>query len=115
MDPRFVRLLAIAEFLLALGVVFIAWPQIGGQNHVDLIDWYWKALLGGLIALAVARATLAAVAEDSAWNRRLLGWILVIVVTVVAMGFATYDAHLNEPADDSVEMGEDDSGAVRSL
>ncbi len=115
MDPRFVRLLAIVEFLLAIGVVFVAWPQIGGQNHLDLIDWYWKLPLGVLFSLAVVRATLAAIAGDRPWNRRLLAWMLVMTVTLVAMGLATYDAHLNEPADEGVEMGADDPGAVRSL
>lgn len=115
MDPRFVRLLAIAGFFLAFGVVFIAWPQIGGQNHVDLIDWYWKLTLGVFFSLAVVRSALAAVADERPWNRRLLAWLLVVLITGAAMGLATYDAHLNEPADEGVDMGTEDPGAVRSL
>ena len=57
------RLAYATQFLIALIAVFVLWSQVGGQRHLDLMPWYFKLGLGGGAALAVVKATAAAVAE----------------------------------------------------
>lgn len=115
MDPRLLRLLGIGLFLAAFGMLFVAWPQIGGQEHLDLIEWYWKLVLGIVFALSVAKAATAAAREEKPWNGRLASWLLMVILTALAMGFFTYQAHLQEPADETMDLGEEDPGIPRSL
>ena len=68
------RLAYVALFLLALIAVFAAWSQVGGQNHLDMLPWFWKLALGAGVAFAATRATAAAVAEKDAWNSRSRRW-----------------------------------------
>jgi drug/metabolite transporter (DMT)-like permease len=116
MDSRLLRLLSIGLFLAAFGVVFLAWPQIGGQDHVDGVSWSWKLLLGLLFAFSVAKAATAAARDESPWNARLISWILMVALTVAAMGYLTYQAHLNEPdEEESMDLREEDAGTPRAL
>ena len=115
MDPRLIRFLCILEFVVCFGVVFVAWPQIGGQEHLDLTEWGWKLTLGVMFSLAVSKATAAAVAGEKPWNARLIAWLLTLAITVIAMGLVTYQAHLNEPADEPVEMDQEEPGVTKSL
>ena len=114
MDPRLLRFIYICEFFLCLLVVFIAWPQIGGQMHIDLIDWQYKLLAGAMFSFAAVRATMAGCAAEQPWNARLSGWFIVVLLSMLAMGVLTYNAHLNEPPDDQ-ELHMEDSPEPRNL
>jgi drug/metabolite transporter (DMT)-like permease len=115
MDPRHLRLFSIGLFLAALGVAFLAWPQIGGQDHLDGISWTWKFLLGVVFAFSVAKAAAAAARDESPWSARLFSWILMVALTVAAMGYLTYQAHLNEPDEETMDLSEEDAGVPRAL
>lgn len=115
MDPRLLRVLSIWLFLTAFGMLFLAWPQIGGQDHLDGVSWIWKLLLGVVFALSVAKGALAAARDESPWNARLFSWILMVALTVAAMGYLTYQAHLNEPDEETMDLSEEDAGTPRAL
>src|SRR5215472_352090 len=95
------------EFLVALIAVFTVWGQVGGQGHLDLMAWYWKAGLGTGIAVATVKATAAAVSGQRTWNGRTLRWISIILAMSMACGAVTYYYHVNEPPPD--EQDEEDS------
>ena len=100
MDPKLLRIVYIAEFLLAIIAVFTAWSQIGGQGHLDQMAWYLKLPLGLLMPYAIVRATSAAVSEDHRWNARALRWTGILALLAILAGLATYYTHLYEPADE---------------
>lgn len=89
------RLAYSALFLVALIAVFVAWSQVGGQAHLDLLPWWVKLGLGAAMALAAARATAAAVAGERAWNGQTLKWLGLTLAIGVVCGLATYYAHMN--------------------
>jgi hypothetical protein len=60
------RLAYATQFLIALIAVFTLWSEVGGQNHLDLMPWYAKAILGAGAAFATVKATAAAVSEKQA-------------------------------------------------
>ncbi|HTP32220.1 MAG TPA: hypothetical protein VMJ75_08610, partial [Candidatus Acidoferrales bacterium] len=62
------RLAYSALFLIALIAVFVAWSQVGGQSHIDLLPWWLKLALGVGMAFTVTRAAVSAVAGEKAWN-----------------------------------------------
>jgi len=103
------RLFYAIEFLVALIATYTAWSQVGGQGHLDMMAWYWKALLGFGIAYATVKATAAAVNQPRAWNSRVLKWLSLILALALACGAVTYYYHLNEPPDE-----EDDEGSPTS-
>jgi hypothetical protein len=103
MDPRFLRIVYVAEFLLALIAVFTAWSQIGGQGHLDQMAWYLKLTLGVSMAYAIVRATAAAASGERGWNSQARRWTGFVVLLAIAAGLATYYAHLYEPADEEDE------------
>lgn len=115
MDARLLRLLSIGLFLTAFGVVFIAWPQVGGQDHLDGIEWTWKLILGAVFAFSVARAASAAGRNETPWSARVISWVLMVALTVAAMGYVTYQAHLNEPDDETMDLSEEEPGVPRAL
>src|SRR3954468_2733666 len=100
MDVKLLRILYIAEFLLALIAVFTVWSQVGGQAHLDQMAWYLKLPLGVLMAYSIVRATGAAVSEERAWNGRTLRWTGMLALFVVLAGVTTYLAHLSEGEDE---------------
>ncbi len=104
------RLAYVALFLVALIAIFVLWSEVGGQNHLDLMPWYWKLVLGGGAAFAATRATAAAVSEKQAWNGRVRRWCMLLVLLLVACGLATYYAHIyfesdEDQQDEGVEPG----------
>jgi hypothetical protein len=113
MDPKILRIVYIAEFLLALIAVFTAWSQIGGQGHLDQMAWYLKLSLGMLISYAIVRATAAAVSEDRGWNARALRWTGIVALLAIAAGLITYYTHLYEPADEEDEQDTTQTSAYR--
>ena len=55
MTPKYLRLVLMLEFFIAVLAVFTAWSEIGGQAALDLMPWGWKCGLGlGLSAAGVA-------------------------------------------------------------
>jgi hypothetical protein len=100
MDTKLLRIVYIAEFLLALVAVFTAWSQVGGQTHLELMAWYFKLLLGVGMAYGTVRATAAAVAGERGWNTRSLRWTGIVMAMGILAGVLTYYYHLHEPADE---------------
>jgi hypothetical protein len=94
------RLLYAIEFLLALIATYTVWSEVGGQDHLDLMAWYWKLLLGGGMAFAAVKATQAAAGGQCAWNSRTLRWLSILLALALACGAVTYYYHLNEPPPD---------------
>lgn len=105
MDLRLLRIAYGIEFLLALIAVFPFWAQVGGQAHLDLMPWYWKAALSTGFAVACVKTTAAAVESEQAWNARTWKYMLLVLAFVIAGGFLTYYYHLSEPADEQEEDG----------
>lgn len=105
MDKRLLRPLLIFEFLVAVEAVFTLWSQIGGQYHLDLMFWPWKAGLGlGAAALIVA-ITGSVLRNEGAISRRTLLLFSLLLSVAIAAGVVTYYYHVNEPADQ--EQNED--------
>ena len=100
MDPRFLRIVYVAEFLLALIAVYTVWSEVGGQGHLDQMAWYLKLPIGTLMAYATVRATSAAVSNEHAWNSRTLRWTGIVVLLIALAGAITYLTHIYEPADE---------------
>ena len=98
------RIAYVVEFLIALIAFFASWSQIGGQNHLDMMAWYWKCSLAFGVALGCVRATAAAVEAERAWNLRTLRWLVAVIALLAASGAVTYYYHMNEPADEQEEQ-----------
>lgn len=94
------RLFYAIEFMVALVATYTTWSQVGGQGHLDLMAWYWKALLGFAVAYATVKATAAAVNHPRAWNARTLKWLSIVLALALACGAVTYYYHMNEPPDE---------------
>src|SRR5882757_6244364 len=97
METRLLRAAYTIEFLVALVATLEFWAQIGGQNHLDLMPWWWKALLSIAMATAVVRMTMAA------HPRQALRWLLVVAGLLIGGGITTYYFHLYEPQDESTD------------
>jgi hypothetical protein len=95
------RLAYATQFLIALIAVFLLWTQVGGQDHLDLIPWYLKLVLGAGAAFATVKATAAAVAHDRPWNAGTLRWIGILLAILIACGLITLWVHRNLENDDS--------------
>jgi hypothetical protein len=103
MDKRFLRPLLIAEFLLALQVVFKVWGEVGGQYHLDLMFWPWKLGMSFLAAGLIVAITGNLVKNEGTVTRRSMVYIGVLIATLVVAGVVTYYYHLNEPTDNDDE------------
>jgi hypothetical protein len=101
MNPVWLRLAFIIEFLLAIPAVFTLWSQIGGQGHLDLMPWYWKLLLGGGGAIAIVRFTAAVIGQERVWSSRARFWFAALLILAAGMALLTYYYHLQESPDDS--------------
>ncbi len=104
------RLAYTTQFLLALIAVFFLWSQIGGQSHLDLMPWHWKAVLGCGAAFACVQATAAAVSGATAWNGRSLRWLGITLMFVAACGAASYYVHMN--LEDDEDQGDSTPSSV---
>jgi hypothetical protein len=104
------RLAYATQFLIALIAVFVLWSQVGGQNHLDLMPWYFKLGLGAGAAFAVVKATAAAVSRERAWNGRTLKWLGVMAALLVGCGLASYYCHLYLETDE--EDDQQDSATI---
>ena len=97
------RLAYSALYLVALIAVYVLWSQVGGQSHLDLLPWHVKLGLGALAALAVVRATAAAVAGERGWNAQSLRWLGLALALLIGCGLASYYSHvyLEDSGDES--------------
>lgn len=98
------RIAYVVEFLIALIAFFACWSEIGGQNHLEMMAWYWKSGLAFGVAFGCVRATVAAVEAQRAWNLRTLRWLVAVIALLVASGAVTYYYHLYEPGGDQDEQ-----------
>ena len=105
MQTPWLRLAYTAEFLIALVSVFTVWSQVGGQGHLDIMDWYWKLGLGVAMSWAIVRGSAAAVEHDRAWNRSTVLWLLAVVLIAGAMAAITVYYHMNENLEEQDEEG----------
>jgi hypothetical protein len=104
------RLAYAAQLLLAVVAVFTLWSQVGGQDHLDLLPWYWKLGLGGGAAIATVKATASAVSKPHLWNGGTLRWLGILLALLVGCGVASYYAHLYLEPDE--EDQQPDNGNV---
>ena len=95
------RLAYSTQFLIALIAIFVMWSQVGGQNHLDLLPWTVKLVLGVAAAYGVVRATIASVSGDRAWNGQTVRWLGLTLALLAACGYASYYAHTNLEDDDT--------------
>jgi hypothetical protein len=100
MQPSSRRLALVLEFLLAIVAVFVLWGQVGGQDHLDYMPWYWKLVPALGLAFATVQATAAALEAEKPWNSKSLGWLTVVAAWMVLMGAVTYYYHVNEPVEE---------------
>jgi hypothetical protein len=105
------RLAYATQYLIALIAIYVLWSQVGGQSHLDLMPWYVKLALGAGAALAVVKATTAAVSQEHAWNGRTLKWCGILLVLLLGCGLASYYCHLyledngDDQSDDNTAVG----------
>jgi hypothetical protein len=99
LNRTWLRLAYVVEFWIALIAIFIAWSQVGGQAHLDLMAWYIKLICGLALALCAVGITSAIVEKPRAWNARTMIWLLAILVLVTVMSYITYWYHLHEQDD----------------
>jgi hypothetical protein len=97
METRLLRAAYTIEFLVALVATLEFWSQVGGQNHLDLMPWWWKALLSMAMATAVVKLTMAV------HPRHALRWLLVVIGLLIGGGITTYYFHLYEPQDEETD------------
>ena len=84
------RLAYALEFLVAIVAVFTAWPEIGGQDALDLMHWGWKLGLGLAMAGAFVAYTGALVSEPSVWSPRAARRLSALLLVALVMGAVTY-------------------------
>jgi glucan phosphoethanolaminetransferase (alkaline phosphatase superfamily) len=108
MTARLLRVIYFIEFLLALIAVYTVWSQVGGQTHLDLMPWFWKAAIGIPAAYAFVCLTVAIVSDGPLRLRRIVGWSVLLGLLAISAGLMTYYAHLNEPQDEDTA----DDGAI---
>jgi hypothetical protein len=108
------RLAYVTQFLIAVIAVFTLWSEVGGQTHLDLMPWYLKLGLGGGSALAVVKATAAAVGGQPAWNGRTLKWLGILLVLLVGCGLSSYYEHMYGESDDEQDQDQSTT-SMRSM
>jgi hypothetical protein len=112
MDQRLLRALYALEFLVSLIAIYTVWAQVGGQGHLDQMDWRWKLVLGMGIAVATVKATGAAVAGERTWNLRSLRWVSVVIAFCAVAAFITYYYHLYEPIEEEEGVAEEEQPMI---
>ena len=103
MDSRFLRVAYAIEFLAALCAVYVTWSEVGGQAHLDYMEWYAKLIPGVLLAWLIVKATAASVRAETPWSGGTLRWLSAGLILIALMAAMTYYEHLNEPPPDDGE------------
>ena len=114
MPNYFLRLVYVAEFLLAVIAVLSLWSQVGGQDHLDLMPWYLKLALTAGMALIVVMGTVAAMSHPDAWNAKTIAFLILGILIACAMGAVTYYYHLHEDDEDNDNTSPAVAGPARS-
>jgi hypothetical protein len=104
MLQRLLPVLYALEFLITLIAVYTVWGEVGGQNHLDYMPWYWKAGIGFATASAVVQLTTALARTDSSARWRIVTWTLVLAGLALCAGLVTFYYHLNEPVDEDEDV-----------
>lgn len=106
MTPKYLRLVLMLEFFIAVLAVFTAWSEIGGQAALDLMPWGWKCGLGLGLSAAGVGYTSALVREDTLWNARSAKWLSLVFALLLSMGLVTYYYVLQEDNPDTTDEQE---------
>ncbi len=114
MPPRYLRLVFVVEFLIAVIAVFTAWSEIGGQAALDLMPWGWKFGLGLSLSLSLVAYSAALLANDAIWNSSTAKWLAFMLVLLLAMGAVTYYYVLKVAINDSSDE-QDNAASLHSL
>lgn len=112
MTPKYLRIVFLSEFLVAVIAIFTAWSEIGGQATLDIMPWGWKFGLGLGLAVGFVGYTMALHAADAVWNLRTARWLTVIVLVLLTMGIVTYFYVLQA---DSSQPGDDQDNSAASM
>jgi hypothetical protein len=94
------RLAYVTQLLIATIAVFTLWSEVGGQAHLDLMPWYLKLGLGAGAAVAVVKATKAAVEAPDGWNGGSLKWFGILIALLIGCGLASYYFHVYGESDE---------------
>jgi hypothetical protein len=114
MTPKYLRIIFLSEFLLAVIAVFTAWSEIGGQAALDIMPWGWKFGLGVGLSIAFVAYTAALLTGDSIWNTRSAKWLALMIVLLLGMGVVTYYYVLQVENSDSGQDQENSAVSLRS-
>jgi hypothetical protein len=114
MTPKYLRIVFLSEFLVAVIAIFTAWSEIGGQAALDIMPWGWKFGLGVGLAVAFVAYSAALLGGDSIWNARSAKWLALIIVLVLATGVITYYYVLQVENSDSGQDQENSAVSLRS-
>lgn len=112
MEPKYIRVFYVLEFLVAQVAIFTAWSEIGGQAALDLMHWGWKFGLSLMLGAAIVAYSASIVNASSIWNARSARSLSIIVLLVIVMGAVTYFYYLQE---DNGESDESDNAPISSL
>lgn len=112
MTPKYLRIIFLSEFLVAVIAIFTAWSEIGGQAALDLMPWGWKLGLGMGLAVNFVFYSAAVLTSDSIWNTRSAKWLALMLVLILAMGVVTYYYMLQV---ENSEPGPDQENSAVSL
>jgi hypothetical protein len=96
---RLLPVLYALEFLITLIAVYTVWGELGGQDYLDYMPWYWKAGIGFCAAAAVVKLTAAIGWGGPSGRRRITIWTLVLAGLGIGAGLVTYYYQVNEPQD----------------
>lgn len=96
---RLLPVLYAIEFFLSLIAVYSVWGELGGQDYLDYMPWYWKAGIGFGTAAAVVRLTAAFQLAGASARWRITIWVLILAAFGICAGLVTYYYQVNEPPD----------------
>jgi hypothetical protein len=114
MTPKYLRIIFLSEFLVAVIAVFTAWSEIGGQAALDIMPWGWKCGLGIGLAIAFVAYSAALLTSDSIWNVRSAKWLALMIVLLLAIGVVTYYYVLQVENSDSGQEQENSAVSLQS-
>lgn len=114
MTPKYLRVIFLSEFLVAVIAVFTAWSEIGGQAALDVMPWGWKFGLGIGVSAVFVIFSAALMSSESIWNARSAKWLALLIVLLLGMGVVTYYYVLQVETNDSGQDQENSAVSLRS-